>query len=278
MSGTEQPRRRVLGIGAIPRRFNDREGAERAAFAERQAMNVGLIFAGGTGTRLNSRTRPKQFLELNGKPIIIHTLEYFEESPLIDAICVVCLEDWMDFLKALLEKYRITKVKWVVPGGETGQDSIFNGLSAVYRDAEKPEDTLMLMHDGVRPLITLKTIKDVVACAREHGNAVTVTSAYETIITVDGDEQVQDVVDRKRARYARAPQAFFLSEIYKAHVRAREENYTGAIDSATLMRHYGSQLFTVEGPVENIKITSASDFYIFRAIYEARENSQIWGL
>ena len=83
---------------------------------------------------------------------------------------------------------------------------------------------------------------------------------------------------RKRAKLARAPQAFFLKDIYGAHLRAHEEGYTGAIDSATLMRHYGARLFTVEGPVENIKITSASDFYIFRAIVEARENSQIWGL
>ena len=117
-----------------------------------------------------------------------------------------------------------------------------------------------------------------VACARKNGNAVTVTSAYETIITVDENEQVEDVVDRKRAKLARAPQAFFLKDIYGAHLRAHEEGYTGAIDSATLMRHYGARLFTVEGPVENIKITSASDFYIFRAIVEARENSQIWGL
>ncbi|MBQ1255947.1 MAG: 2-C-methyl-D-erythritol 4-phosphate cytidylyltransferase, partial [Clostridia bacterium] len=108
-------------------------------------------------------------------------------------------------------------------------------------------------------------------------NAVTVTSAYETIITVDENENVEDVVDRKRAKLARAPQAFRLKDIHAAHIRAREEKFD-AIDSATLMRHYGHKLFTVEGPVENIKITSPSDFYIFRAIYEARENSQIWGL
>jgi len=241
-------------------------------------MNTALIFAGGTGTRLNSRTRPKQFLELNGKPIIIHTLEHFEMSPDIDAICVVCLESWIDFLKGLLDKYRITKVKWVVPGGETGQASIFNGLDAVFESVDHPEDVLMLMHDGVRPLIDVKTIEDVVRCARENGNAVTVTSAYETIITVDEQERVENVVDRKRAKLARAPQAFFLHQIHAAHLRAKEEGYDGAIDSATLMRHYGMELYTVEGPVENIKITSPSDFYIFRAIYEARENSQIWGL
>ncbi len=240
-------------------------------------MNIALIFAGGTGSRINSRTRPKQFLELNGKPIIIHTLEYFEEAESIDAICVVCLESWIGYFKELVSKFNLKKIRWVVPGGDSGQDSIFKGLSAVYEDETVPKDAIMLMHDGVRPLINVNTVEDVVACARENGNAITVTSAYETIITVDESENVSDVVDRKRAKLARAPQAFHLNDIYQAHIRAREENFD-AIDSATLMRHFGHKLFTVEGPVENIKITSPSDFYIFRAIYEARENSQIWGL
>ena len=240
-------------------------------------MNIALIFAGGTGSRINSRTRPKQFLELNGKPIIIHTLEYFEDAQSIDAICVVCLEGWIAYFNDLVKKFNLRKIRWVVPGGDTGQDSIFKGLSAVYEDESVPRDAIMLIHDGVRPLINVNTVEDVVACARENGNAITVTSAYETIITVDENENVNDVVDRKRAKLARAPQAFHLNDIYSAHIRAREENFD-AIDSATLMRHFGHRLFTVEGPVENIKITSPSDFYIFRAIYEARENSQIWGL
>ena len=240
-------------------------------------MNIALIFAGGTGTRLNSKTRPKQFLELNGKPIIIHTIECFENAKEIDAICVVCLESWIGYFNDLLRKFNIQKVRWVVPGGASGQESIFNGLEAVYQDVEDRKNTLMLMHDGVRPLINEKTVEDVVACARKNGNAITVTSAYETIITVDGEKNVNGVVDRKQAKLARAPQAFFLEDIHSAHIRAREENFD-AIDSATLMRHFGHTLHTVEGPVENIKITSPSDFYIFRAIYEARENSQIWGL
>lgn len=240
-------------------------------------MNIALIFAGGTGTRLNSKTRPKQFLELNGKPIIIHTLEYFEDAPSIDAVCVVCLESWIPYFRDLVKRFNLQKIRWVVPGGNSGQDSIFKGLSAVFEDESVPKDAILLMHDGVRPLISVKTVEDVIACARENGNAVTVTSAYETIITVDENENVEDVVDRKRAKLARAPQAFRLNDIHAAHIRAREENFD-AIDSATLMRHYGHKLFTVEGPVENIKITSPSDFYIFRAIYEARENSQIWGL
>lgn len=241
------------------------------------SMNIALIFAGGTGTRLNSKTRPKQFLELNGKPIIIHTLEYFEDAPSIDAVCVVCLEGWISYFRDLVKKFNLQKIRWVVPGGNSGQESIFNGLSAIYEDEGASKDAFVLIHDGVRPLISVKTVEDVVACAKENGNAITVTSAYETIITVDENDNVEDVVDRKHAKLARAPQAFRLNDIYNAHLRARKDGFD-AIDSATLMRHYGHKLFTVEGPVENIKITSPSDFYIFRAIYEARENSQIWGL
>ena len=241
-------------------------------------QSAALIFAGGTGARMTSRTRPKQFLELNGKPIIIHTLEYFEDSERIDFICVVCLDGWIDHLKGLLSRYGITKVKYIVPGGQTGQDSIFNGIKATYEDTEKPEDCLVLMHDGVRPLISLQLIRDCISCAEENGNAVTVTRAWETIITVDETENIDDVIDRSRVRLARAPQCFRLDEIYKAHIDARREGYTEAIDSATLMRHYGKQLFTVEGPAENIKITTAADFYMARAIMEARENSQILGL
>ena len=113
-------------------------------------MNVALIFAGGSGTRMNTKSRPKQFLELHGKEIIIYTLEHFERHPDIDAIAIVCIEPWIEYLKKALKKHDITKVKWIVPGGETGQDSIFNGLDAIHKDC--PEDSIVLIHDGVRIL------------------------------------------------------------------------------------------------------------------------------
>ena len=104
-------------------------------------MNLALVFAGGTGTRMNSKTKPKQFLELNGKPIIIHTIDIFDRHPEIDAIAVVCLEGWIDYLNELLEKFRIKKVKYVVPGGQTGQQSIRNGLTAFWEDKDIPRDS-----------------------------------------------------------------------------------------------------------------------------------------
>ena len=240
-------------------------------------MNIALIFAGGTGQRMNSRTKPKQFLELNGKPIIIHTLENFDAHPQIDGIIVVCLRDWIDYLQDLAEKFRLKKLRWIVPGGQTGQESIRNGLTALEGDESVPKDAIVLIHDGVRPLINEGLITRCIATAEELGNAITVTPATETIIQVNPQQEVSNILDRSICMLARAPQTFRLRDILSAHQRAEEEGYTGAIDSATLMTHYGTTLHIVEGPVENIKITTPADYYISRAIIEARENSQIWG-
>lgn len=241
-------------------------------------MNTALIFAGGAGARMNTKTKPKQFLELNGKPIIIHTIENFEYHPLIDAVVVVCLENWIPHMRELLVRYHIEKVKWIVPGGETGQQSIRNGLDALWADKAVPEDALVLIHDGVRPLINEDIISRNIACAEQYGNAITVTPAIETIINVTPEDEVSQILDRSKCRMARAPQTFRLCDIIKAHKTAESEGTQDMIDSAMLMTHYGATLHIVEGPVENIKITTPSDFYIFRAIYEARENSQIWGI
>lgn len=239
-------------------------------------MNIALIFAGGTGTRMNTKSRPKQFLELNGKAIIVHTLENFENHPEIDAICVVCIESWIEYLKDILERNFIKKVRWIVPGGETGQDSIRNGLEAIVKDC--PEDSVVLIHDGVRPLINDKLISDNIAKVRECGSAITVTPAIETIVAADCKNEITKITDRKQCFLARAPQSFILKEIMDAHHKAIAEGIHDMIDSASLMKHYGHSLFTVDGPVENIKITTPMDFYLFRAIYEVRENSQIFGL
>lgn len=241
-------------------------------------MNIALIFAGGAGRRMNTKTKPKQFLELNGKPIIIHTIDNFESHPLIDAIVVVCLEEWLPYMQDLLNRYHIEKVNWLVPGGETGQQSIRNGLNALYNDSSVPDHALVLIHDGVRPLINADTIRKNIECAEKYGNAITVTPATETIIDVTAEDEVSDILDRSKCRMARAPQTFRLVDIINAHKKAEFDGNCTMIDSAMLMSHYGSTLHIVEGPFENIKITTPSDFYIFRAIYEARENSQIWGI
>ena len=240
-------------------------------------MNTALIFAGGAGRRMHSAGKPKQFLELHGKPIIIHTLEHFDRHPEIDAIAVVCIAGWIDYLKDLLIRFHIKKVRWIVPGGETSQESTRAGLGILEANCD-PRDTIVLIHDGVRPLITEKLISDNIAAVKEYGNAITAAPAIETIITVDDNEDVTELIDRQVCRLARAPQSFYLSDIIAMHQKAMADNYDKMIDSASLMIHYGVKLHLVEGPAENIKITTPSDFYIFKAIQEARENMQILGL
>lgn len=240
-------------------------------------MNAALIFAGGTGTRMNVKTMPKQFLPLHGKPIILYTLEQFEYHPEIDVIVVVCIEGWIDYLNRLLEKSHFKKIQWVVPGGASGQESIYNGLNALHEHC--PEDTIVLVHDGVRPLVNAQVISDNIACVQAHGNAITTSAAIETIMMMDQDADgvIRQIFPRKDCAMARAPQSFRLGDLYAAHCRARSENRLDFIDSASMMMEYGHILHTVTGPAENIKITTPSDYYMFKSFVEAEENKQIFG-
>lgn len=239
-------------------------------------MNIAVIFAGGVGTRMNSKSTPKQFLELHGKPIIIHTLEIFENNRHIDGICISCHPDYLDYMKRLCERFAITKVKWIVKGGSTGQESIFNGLDAVYKACGG--DNIVLIHDGVRPNITDELITENIECVREHGTAISCTPAIETPAEIDENGKIISISKRENSVTAKAPQSFFLRDIHSAHLKAQAEGRSDFIDSASMMRHYGFELFTVLCRWDNIKITNPSDFYIFRAILEAKENSQIFGL
>ena len=242
-------------------------------------MNAALIFAGGTGSRMKVKDKPKQFLEMNGKPIIVHTIEHFDEHPDIDLIVVVCLEGWIDFLWKKLEKFNIKKVVKVVSGGASGQESIRSGLFAIRDYVEgKDDNTIVLIHDGVRPLIDEKLISDNIECVKKNGNAITVVPAIETIIETDDAGDISKVADRTHCKMARAPQSFYLKDILNAHYRAIEDDQLEMIDSAMLMQHYGAVLHTVVGPVENIKITTPMDYHIFRALVMAKENEQIGGL
>ena len=243
---------------------------------ESMNINIAIIFAGGTGHRMNAKTKPKQFLELHGKPILIYTLEKFERHELINGIILVILEEWIDYCIKLKEQYQLSKISAIIPGGLTAQESAYFGL----RKAEElyGENAVVLIHDGVRPLIDSETITKTIEGVRTNGTAITVSPATETITIKGKNGCVGDIVERSRCEMARAPQCFFLKDILEAHHKAQIENNSSFIDSASLMQYYGHELYTVEGPAENIKITTPGDFYIFRAIVDAKENSQIFGI
>ena len=240
-------------------------------------MNIGVIFAGGVGKRMRSKEKPKQFLEIYNKPIIIYKLEHFERNPDIDAIVISCVEDWIEELNNLLFKYRIEKVKKVVPGGATGQLSIYNGLSAA-KEVAGDDNAVVLIHDGVRPLINSQLLSDNIDCVKKNGSAITAGIVKETIVIVDNNNKIEQVPVREKSRVAKAPQSFFLDDILKVHNLALKENITDFIDSCTMMKHYGYELYMIDGPYENIKITTPDDFYTMRAILEAKENAQIYGI
>ncbi|HFH6883347.1 TPA: 2-C-methyl-D-erythritol 4-phosphate cytidylyltransferase [Streptococcus agalactiae] len=239
-------------------------------------MNIGVIFAGGVGRRMNTKGKPKQFLEVHGKPIIVHTIDIFQNTEAIDAVVVVCVSDWLDYMNNLVERFNLTKVKAVVAGGETGQMSIFKGLESAEQLAT--DDAVVLIHDGVRPLINEEVINANIKSVKETGSAVTSVRAKETVVLVNDSSKISEVVDRTRSFIAKAPQSFYLSDILSVERDAISKGITDAIDSSTLMGMYNRELTIVEGPYENIKITTPDDFYMFKALYDARENEQIYGM
>ena len=239
-------------------------------------MNIAIIFAGGSGTRMHTKSRPKQFLEYNGKPIIIYTLELFDNHPMIDGIVVVCLETWIPFLQKMLRKFEINKIISIEKGGATGQESIYNGLVSADYHTKGDENTVVLIHDGVRPLITEQTITENINTVREKGNCITCIPATETFIVRQEDGSLE-IPPRSNSLIARAPQSFYLEDILSAHRRAIQDGRNDFIDSCTLMSKYGYRINTIIGPMENIKITTPTDYFVFKAMVEVHESQQIFG-
>lgn len=238
-------------------------------------MVTALIFAGGSGRRMNSRSKPKQFLEMHGKPIIIYTLEHFEFHESIDNIVVVCLKEWMEELRGLLKRYGIVKVKSIVPGGETGHDSIYQGLLAMKAFAQKED--IVLIHDGVRPLIGEELITQNINVTRKHGSAITVEAARESVVRSRDGKTISEVPPRAQMFTAKAPQTFFYGDILSLYEKAAGEKIK-TIDPSHLCSLYHISMHLVRSTGNNIKITEPADYYMYRALYEAMESQQIFGL
>ena len=236
-------------------------------------MNIAVIFAGGSGRRMKSRDIPKQFLLVSGKPIIVHTVEIFNTHPEIDGIVIACLESWIHYMEELANEYQINKVSKIVSGGSTGQLSIYLGLRAA---AEKygREDNIVLIHDGVRPLIDHEIITNNIRAVREHGSAITCAPTTETFLMIDDNNKLLEVPDRNHSLVAKAPQSFWLDDVLSVQEKAISEGLTNVIDTCTLMEQYGRELYLVGGHGNNIKITTQDDFEIFSALYHARRTME----
>lgn len=233
-------------------------------------MNVALITAGGIGSRLGASI-PKQFVEVLGKPIIIYTLELFDKLEDIDAIVVTCVESYIPKLWKLIRSYQLSKVRSVVIGGSTGQQSIFQGLLEISTFC--PSDTMVLIHDSVRPLVMEKTIQENINNANKGLSSVTCVPMTETLLRIEANGKLQ-TPSRRNSYIARAPQTFRLCDLLCAHNKAIVEGIFDFVDSCTLMLHYDYRFCIVEGSRENIKITTPSDLFTFKALIQKRESEE----
>ncbi len=240
------------------------------------AINYVVIFAGGVGVRMNSRATPKQFLRIHGKTILQHTIEHFDTHPEINGIVVVCVAGWIDRAKKDAAHHKCDKVIDIVPGGATSQESIYQGLKALEL-AGVPDDGIVLIHDGVRPLVTAEAISANIESVKNKGNAITVAPEWETVARVHDNGRIDDVLERSQTHIAKAPQSFRFRDIFRAHEYARRDRRCDFVDSASLMQAYGHTMHAVLCSPDNIKVTTATDFYMVRAILDARETEQIFG-
>lgn len=242
-------------------------------------MNIAIIFAGGIGQRLNNgeNSTPKQFLKINDKPIIIRTLELFQTHKDIDKIYISIHPDNYEYMQELVKYYYITKTAGIVNGGKIGQESIYNALKLAQK--ENPQDSIVLIHDGVRPNITEEVITKNIECTKKNGNAITCTSCFETILISDNGINPEHVPYRKDTYAAQAPQTFHLGEVIEAHEITRKinPNYTDIVDTCTLYKTLNKKTFMVKGNRGNIKITTIEDLYILRALIRYKEDLEAFG-
>lgn len=236
--------------------------------------NIALLIAGGSGNRMG-QSIPKQFLTVNERPVIVYTLEAFQKHPEIDSIAVVCIEGWQTVLQAYANQFNITKLKYIVPGGKNGQDSIRNGVYELEKHFNF--DDIVLIHDAIRPMVSADIISDCIRVTMEKGNAITVIPCAEAMIqTEDGMVSVGSY-PRDQLKRTQTPQGFKLGDICDLHRRALKKGITNSIASCTLMIEMGEQVHFSIGSEKNIKLTTVEDIDIFKALLLAKRSDWLKG-
>lgn len=228
-------------------------------------MNAALIIAGGTGNRMG-QSIPKQFLNVFDKPVLIYTLENFERQDEVDAICVVCIEGWEEMVRAYANQFNISKLRWIVKGGGSAQESIRNGVERL--ETELGADDLVIIHDGIRPLVEPSVLTDVISKAREFGNAVTSMPYNEQIFIVDKDDETTTTqyIPRETLRRVSTPQAYRMGLLSEKYREAFEKNIGvgGSNYTNTMMVQLGVRLHFAAGSDKNIKLTTKDDLELFK--------------
>lgn len=243
-------------------------------------MNFAIVLAAGVGQRMRNGGLPKQFLKLMGKPIIVYTLEKFEECEEIDKVLIVCHGSYIEYMQNLLSLYQIKKSDQIIVGGNDRQDSLVRGLNAVMENGGKPED-IVVIHDGVRPLVTSVTIHENIRVAKQYGCAITVHPVTESVvITESEDAGMKDFKKRANTYSMTAPQTFKLGSIMDAYqkIDISEQRDIPLLDAAMVYAQAGGEVHLVKEQGINIKITTPEDFYYLKAILELEENKYVFGL
>lgn len=235
-------------------------------------MNVALILAGGSGHRMNQDI-PKQFINIYDKPVIIYTLEAFQQHENIDSIEVVCLEGWHDVLKAYAKQFGITKLKWVTSGGSTGQESIRNGVENLKQHCS--DDDIIIIHDGIRPLVDVSVLTDVIETCETYGNAVTAMPYNEQIFKIKDEHTTCEYIPREQIRRVATPQAYRFGKLCWAYEKAFRDGIGihGSSYTNTMMVDLGETLHLAKGSDRNIKLTTKDDLELFKAYLKLEENT-----
>lgn len=233
-------------------------------------MTIAIIIAGGSGQRMREEI-PKQFIEVDGRPVIIYTLETFEKSPEIDAIAVVCVEGWQEALREYGARYGITKMRWVIDGGVTAQESIRNGVFAL--EGVCRGDDIVVVHDGVRPMVEDYVLTDVLATCRKYGNAVTAMPYNEQIFIADDGLSTTRYIPRETLRRVSTPQAYRFALLDEKYHEAYEKKIGiyGSAYANTMMVELGQRLYFAAGSDKNIKLTTQDDLALFKAYLKMSE-------
>lgn len=234
-------------------------------------MNIALIIAAGRGRRMEQDV-PKQFINVYDKPIIIYTLEAFQKHPDIHDIEVVCLDGWHDILEAYAKQNGITKLKWIVGGGATVQESIRNGVYNL--EGPCSDDDIIIIHDGIRPMVDESVLSDVIAKCNIYGNAVTSLPYNEQIFIIKDEVSTEEYIPRETLRRVQTPQAYKMSKLLWAYREAfdRGTGIHGSSYTNTMMVDLGETLYFASGSDKNVKITTSDDVELFRALLGAKKN------
>ena len=229
-----------------------------------------MLTAAGRGTRMGQDI-PKQFLHVKEKPVIIHTLERFQNNPQIDAILLITLPNWVEFVWAYARQFGITKLKWVVAGGETGQESIHNGLVALQK--ELSEDTVVMIHDGNRPMVDNEIIANGFSVYKYHGSAIAAIPCVEAVFRSETGESSNESIPRDQLFRTQTPHIYDLKDALWAYEQAKEKNITASTAICTLMNELGRPIYFSKGSEKNIKLTTLDDMEIFKALLTAEKSS-----